>query len=296
MLTAIREFARDSFGDTADDEELDEIQYGDEKIIIQSGQYVYIAAVVKGVEPEGFRSQLRQFLNELHLRYKPQLRDYSGDPATIPELNSQLAIFEEEVLTPEIDAPKPMSRNQRLLLIGVGIVGILALACACFYLQFTIALLPIAFGDTPTPIPSAPTALTPSPTATHTFTPEPSATMTMVPSSTPIIPSQTPTATSTASPTTTSTPTPSQTPELTPATELPRTTSPVWVRQSPELLSPRIGTIAFETPVTILAQFGPWVEVEWLSNTGLQRGWIPLQWISLTEPIPAALITPAGGG
>ena len=32
MLTAIREFARDSFGDTADDEELDEIQYGDEKL------------------------------------------------------------------------------------------------------------------------------------------------------------------------------------------------------------------------------------------------------------------------
>jgi hypothetical protein len=77
---------------------------------------------------------------------------------------------------------------------------------------------------------------------------------------------------------------------------LPRTTVPVWVRQSPDLLSTRIDTIAADTPVTILGQFGPWVEVEWLSAAGLQRGWVPLQWVSLPEPIPTDLITPVAGG
>ncbi len=296
MLTAIRDFARESFGDGTADEELDEIQYGGERIIIQSGQFVYIAAVVGGVEPEGFRSQLRQFINELHIRYKPQLRDYSGDPATIPELNSQLAVLEQEILTPEVVVSKPLGRNQRLALIGAGIVGIVALACACFYLQFTVALLPIAFGDTPTWQPSATTIITPSSTATQAFTPTPSATMTLTPSSTPETPSPTPSATSTESPTSTSTPTPSLTPEPAPDTAQSRTSAPVWVQQSPDLLSARIDTLPAGTPVTILGQFGPWVEVEWLSAAGLQRGWISLRWINLAEPIPADLITPVAGG
>ena len=294
MLTAIRDFARDSFGDGAGGEELDEIQYGDERIIIQSGQYVYIAAVVKGVEPEGFRSRLRQFVNELHLRYKPQLRDYSGDPATIPDLNSQLAILGEEILAPEVVAPKPLGRNQRLALIGAGIVGLLAIACACFYLQFTVALLPVAFGEASATAPPTTTQIAPSPTSTQTFTPAPSVTPTMTP--TPETPTPTPSATVTEAPTNTAPPPPSRTPEPTPTSSLPRTSAPVWVRQSPELLSAGIDTIPAGTPVTILGQFGPWLEVEWQSATGLQRGWVPLQWITLPEPIPADLITPTAGG
>ena len=49
MLTAIREFARESFGRGQADTELDEIQYGNERIIIQSGQYAFLAAVIDGV-------------------------------------------------------------------------------------------------------------------------------------------------------------------------------------------------------------------------------------------------------
>ena len=50
MLTAIREFARESFGRGRTDTELDEIQYGDERIILQSGQYAYLAVVIRGVQ------------------------------------------------------------------------------------------------------------------------------------------------------------------------------------------------------------------------------------------------------
>ena len=40
MLTAIRDFAQDSFGEGMPDQELREIEFGDERIIIQSGQYI----------------------------------------------------------------------------------------------------------------------------------------------------------------------------------------------------------------------------------------------------------------
>ncbi len=46
MLTAIRDFVHDSFGHGDEDKELDEIQYGDERIIIQSGRAAYLAVVI----------------------------------------------------------------------------------------------------------------------------------------------------------------------------------------------------------------------------------------------------------
>ncbi len=289
MLTAIRDFARDSLGDGSDAEELDEIQYGDQTIIIESGQYVYIAAVVQGAAPEGFRTNLRQFVNELHIHYKPQLQAYTGDPATIPDLNEQLVVLEREILTPALDAPKPLSRNQKFALFGVGIVGLLVLACACFYLQFTIALLPAAFGKTPTPIVIT---TTPAPTSTHLPTSAPTVTSTATPSPQPSTPTLTVTATKTEAPTATFTATPSQTPESTPTAAPALTIASVWARQAPDALSNSIEAITAGTPVTILSQFGTWVEVEWSSLNGINRGWVPLQWIDLSEPIPPGLITP----
>jgi hypothetical protein len=61
MLTAIRDFARDSLGDGDDSQELREIEFGDERIIIQSGQYVYAAAVIKGIESTGFHAACRSW-------------------------------------------------------------------------------------------------------------------------------------------------------------------------------------------------------------------------------------------
>lgn len=56
MLTAIRDFVYTSFSHGDDTEELDEIQYGRQKIIIQSGRVAYLAVVIIGVEPEGFNA------------------------------------------------------------------------------------------------------------------------------------------------------------------------------------------------------------------------------------------------
>ena len=49
MLIAIRDFVDHSFGHLpTKDKELDEIKYGDERIIIQSGRAAYLAVVITG--------------------------------------------------------------------------------------------------------------------------------------------------------------------------------------------------------------------------------------------------------
>lgn len=280
MLTAIRDFARDSFGDGDPDDDLKEIEFGDERVVIQSGKYVYLAVVVTGVEPEWFRARLRTFVSELHIQHAPEFRDYDGDPAKLPALSPMLQHLSENITAaPEEEVWSP-TRNQKLAFLGGGLIGLLLLATACFYLQFTLALLPLAFGDTPTPTPE-PTAtvqpvIEPSPTlaATATFTPLPSPTQTMTPQPT-AAPTERPTASWTATAVPTIVPT---------ATAVsPITTSPVWMRSSPDVDLEPTFAIPQGTPLTIIDRLGQWVEVEWDSPNGLQQGWILVQFTNLDE-------------
>jgi hypothetical protein len=183
-----------------------------------------------------------------------------------------------------------MSRNQRLALIGGGLAAVAALACACFYLQFTVALAPLAFGQTDTPTATA--TWTPTATPTNTPSPTPTATATNTPSPTP-----TATATNTPSPTPTATAsnTPTATPSPTALAVLPRTTAPIWTRDRPDIEAETLLVIPQDTELTVLSQFGPWVEVTWQTATGTERGWIVLRWVFLSEPIPEEMITPVPG-
>lgn len=277
MLTAIRQFARDSFGNSGKSGDLDEIQYGDAHITLQNGQYVYLAVVSRGIEPEWFRSRLRTFVSELHIQSAPALRDYAGDAATLPELDPKLERLAGDIARQSQPETAPMSLGQKWTLLLGGIVGIILLLAACFYLQFTVALLPVAFGHTPTPTMTM--TATAVPTNTPTFTPTP--TMTMTPTQTPTeTPTQTPTdtPTPTLTPTATTTSTPEPSPASTPS--LPFTISPVWARSAPSLQADLQIPVPGNTPVNILDRQGFWVEVTWLDGEDLQRGWIPIQWVN----------------
>ncbi len=296
MLTAIRDFARESFGRGQTDTELDEIQYGNERIIIQSGQYAFLAAVIDGVEPEGFRSLLRGFVSDLHIDHEMMLRRYDGDPDLLPtSLQSDLAQLTEAV-SAEWQGIKPLSRGQRLIALIVGLGGILLLATACFYLQFTIALLPVAF---------------PGPTPTETATSLPTATFTALPTETAVLPTPTltltpvpPTATYTKTPTASATSTPSSTPTQThtPTTTATPTITPtppfavmnghVYALSAPLEYTSRTGLLFKGTGIKILGIYDIWAEVEWTNDEGVQRGWVLLKWITLREPVPSYLITP----
>lgn len=285
MLTAIRDFARDAFGHGQEDKELEEIQYGDMRIFIQSGSAAYLAAVVSGVEPEGFRERLRQFVSELHLRHGSALRRYNGDPSTLPNLQPKLARLVAETTGESPVLPRRLSRASRLVLAGGILFAILFIWLACFYIRFTLALMPVAF---PSPTPT----LTPTPTPT--FTPTPTPTFTPTPTPTPTA-TPTPTPTPTATPTPTPTPTPTATPTPTP-TPTPITAwaiGHVWVFSEPSVTSSRFIVLHRGTPVTVLETHEVWVRVRWFETIpqwyrgqwlyGWQEGWVPARWIAINK-------------
>jgi len=285
MLTAIRDFVRDSFGQGQEDKELDEVQYGDLRIVIQSGRAIYLAVVYTGVEPEGFRAKLRHFISELHVKYEASLKQFSGDPTTLPNLQPKIARLVAELTGDKSDQPKGLTRTQRIG-IGIGVLlGLVLIGLGCFYSQFTVNLLPYAFPSaTPT------LTFTPSPTATATSTP----TLTPTPTATPTAtPTSTPTPTATSTPTNTATPTLSPTPTYTPTPIKAIARGNVWVRSAPSPDAPRFLVLFDGTPVTVLSAFGPWVEIEWETPEGHQHGWTILAWVEIREPIPAERVTPS---
>lgn len=293
MLTAIRDFARDSFGEGDEEQELREVEFGDERIIIQSGQYIYAAAVIKGIEPTGFHARLQELVSELHINYKPELRDYAGDPATLPDLLPTLSAFGARIAMPERTAPGELSSGQRWLIVGGAGITLLLTAVACVYLQFTIALWPLAFGSTPTPTntPTLPSATLPAPTATPTLLP--TATFT---------PQPTATATHTAVPpthTTTNTPSPTATTPVLSSTPTPQPASPVtvravWLRDEPDLDAPPTVVLPANTAVTILNQIDDWVQVAWQDDNGLQQGWLGMRWLTINGVPFSEVATPTG--
>jgi hypothetical protein len=283
MLTAIRDFVSDSFARRGEDIELDEVQSGDQRIIIQGGSAAYLAAVIEGVEPQGFHAALRDFVAELHVKYEAALRAYQGDPATLPNLPPQLARLAHQLAPEQAAGPRPLSRTQRLALGGAALVGVACLGLACFYSIFTYNLLPVAFP----PLPMTPTT-TPTPTATLTAIPSATATVTAAATAT-AIPATTAAPTSTSMPTATATIPASATPALAMAVAI----GNVWAREAPSLQASRLLVIEQGTPLVVRAAFGDWLEVEWQTADGTRRGWARAQWVNVNAPLPAGIVTPA---
>lgn len=93
MLTAIRDFARDSMGIVGNQGNLDEIQYGERRILLEAGQHAYIACLVDGVEPMDFRLVLSQLLVRLHLEHEPILENYAGSGEGLIDIEEELHAF-----------------------------------------------------------------------------------------------------------------------------------------------------------------------------------------------------------
>lgn len=208
MLTAIRDFVADAFGRNQEGQ-LDEIQYGDRRILIEAAQLVYLAVVVDGIEPSGFRGRMRAAVMEVSHAYQSQLRSFAGDVGALEPAGALLSGLVEKPQTVSASEPVRLSRTQKRFLGGaLAIISMCSLlACLAGTWTWRVAR---TLSITPTPvvlvIVATPTTI---PTATATPTPTTTATPTATASATP-----------TASPTATATPTPSPTPTAT-ATPLP---------------------------------------------------------------------------
>ena len=80
MLTAIQDFARDCFN-SAGREELDALHMGEATIFVERSSKAYLACVVRGTPPVGFRDKLRAALERIAFEYAEALAAFNGDTA-----------------------------------------------------------------------------------------------------------------------------------------------------------------------------------------------------------------------
>jgi outer membrane protein OmpA-like peptidoglycan-associated protein len=78
MLTAITDFARDSF-QVGQSDTLESLRVGDMSVAIAQGPYAIVAGVVRGSIPLSVRATFENALESIHRQLGPALQDYDGD-------------------------------------------------------------------------------------------------------------------------------------------------------------------------------------------------------------------------
>ena len=137
MLTAIRSFANDCMATAGTTSELDQIDYGGAKIILEVAGYCYLAVVVQGEPPRSFMPKLRQTFSTLVKQYGTQLETFDGDPETIPAA----ATTDLEVLRDHFSGDRPsQSAKPPVVLIGLlGFVGLLGIPLGIYHYHQSVA-------------------------------------------------------------------------------------------------------------------------------------------------------------
>lgn len=121
MLTAIRSFVNDCIVQSGEIAELDQIDYGGSKIVLEVAGYCYIAVVIKGEPPKTLIGQLRDTLSTIVLKYGKAIETFDGDPDTVPPAVPKLLEALMAIATKENKAKAPTA----LLGIGFGILGLI---------------------------------------------------------------------------------------------------------------------------------------------------------------------------
>lgn len=98
MLTALQDFAKDSFQNKAQGG-LDEFKYGELHFIIERGRYVVLAVGVKGESNKGLKSAMRDAVRLVELECSNELSSWSGHMGelarTKPILQNKLSKYTE---------------------------------------------------------------------------------------------------------------------------------------------------------------------------------------------------------
>ncbi|MEH2258283.1 OmpA family protein [Nostoc sp.] len=119
MLTAIRSFANDCINQSGSITELDAIEYGTSKIILEVAGYCYVAIVVRGEPSKNFIGKMRQVFSTIIKKYGDLIEKYDGDPDLIPiEVHTLL----EELKNTDIQEKKK-TKISPLLILGLTVIS-----------------------------------------------------------------------------------------------------------------------------------------------------------------------------
>jgi OOP family OmpA-OmpF porin len=89
MLTAIRDFAQDSFK-VGEHDGLEALKVGDLSVWIEAGPHAVIAAVIRGSAPREFRQTLTEAVETIHLQFADLLETFNGDAAPFADARPAL--------------------------------------------------------------------------------------------------------------------------------------------------------------------------------------------------------------
>lgn len=134
MLTAIRSFVNDCIVQIDDYSELNEIEYGDSKIILEVAGYCYLAVVIKGEPTKEFINKMRKTMSTIVLDYGESIENFEGDRQTVSETVHQLL---------ESLIKSPLEKNSSrfpLALISLGVLMGLLLLIPWGYFSYKNAL------------------------------------------------------------------------------------------------------------------------------------------------------------
>ncbi|WP_017651483.1 OmpA family protein [Fortiea contorta] len=97
MLTAIRSFANDCITTSGSVSELDAIEYGTSKIILEVAGYCYLAIVSQGEPSKSFIKKMRCDLGKIVKDYGKIIEQFDGNPDTIPkQIHTTLAALQDD--------------------------------------------------------------------------------------------------------------------------------------------------------------------------------------------------------
>ncbi len=120
MLSAIQDFARDSFK-TGSDEALEEFRIGELQVWIAPGAHAYLAAVIRGNPPRELRACLEDTIDRIHILRGSALAKFEGDAAGFASLQPEL----ETCLRAQYQPKKTPGTNKRALVAlaaGAGLI------------------------------------------------------------------------------------------------------------------------------------------------------------------------------
>ncbi len=106
MLVAVQDFVKDSF--RGEKGQLNEIRFGEIRIVIIEGKWTILAAVVRGARPFDIQPELSVALADLETRYEDPLIDWDGTMDQIQEVDKIMS----DLIDGKYRGQTPMARPE----------------------------------------------------------------------------------------------------------------------------------------------------------------------------------------
>jgi len=125
MLSAIRQFVKDSFESQRGDNTLDFLEVGELEVWIEQGPGAVLAAVIRGHAPETYRVAMKEALENIQRHYSSALAHFEGDAAPFRPVEEDLTHLLETRFKP--GSEKDRGRPRAALIAGAVILALIAI-------------------------------------------------------------------------------------------------------------------------------------------------------------------------